>query len=567
VRKDKRPEGLPQDDAALELFVERATNDTGFFARHVLGMNRDGDSGERGTGGIQSHGPHQESIQFLDDEAIEYGTLMTPRKTFKSSKVEAAICRRVIKYPNRCQLLVMEDLGIAEERLTAIRGLLSGNEIISYLWGKLEGRTWRKDRFVVGSRTNHSLLDPTLQVSSTEDWATGGHFHYQYFDDIVTKQMCRTPNGIQRSIDTIINHIPLRADTICCRNIGTPYADNDAHWWAMNQVGWKHLVRDIGPATLVEQEDGKLDVVGEIDWQCLPRDYLRSQIALGYSFFMSQYKLTVVGGQHQTFRRTQFRPVSWSEEMRNLTGYLLTDVATARRGTSVANSTKRSLNVLAYVCLDEKLRMTIMDVQIGHWLTGEFCDRFLAMKARWSGIVNHQAELIETTSANDGYKEQLSIKARQLKTQLNIVTLARDGGDLSKDQRIATIEPRFRMNEVSVCTDTCTRTWVDEGIIKTIWDPEGYRDPVSHDLLPGGELVEQFIRFPTYPLKDIPDAIACIDATDRRTGQRHCFYRRPMAHVLSHEQERPKIGQSRQGLARGGGTMASFYARAARRIP
>jgi hypothetical protein len=544
----------------LDTFVYRVLNDSGYYCRNVIGMNTDMDAdgkaiGEKGEGGIRAVGPHQEMVSFVDDMTIELKILLACRHSYKSSLVKGLIERFILRYPNCRILLLMHEQGIAENRVMSIRDELRNNPIIQKLFGDVKGPMWRKDKFITSLREDDSLLDPTLTAASPRSLPTGGHYDLIVCDDIVDNKSVQTIEGINRGIDAIRFIMPLRAHGGMVIDVGTLYAEGDAHHFLLEQPGWERLILDCG-YDVQQLDDGRMTLVGDPRWPNLSRNFLDEQLALGYSFFMSQYKLQVVGGVHQLFKRDQFIPVSWKDEYKDLTGYLLTDVSTA-------DNTVGALNVLAYVGLDELRRMHILDLEVGHWPIGEFCDRLLRMRARWSAKVNHQSELMEQNSANNVYRAQLHAKAKDVGQRLDLIYISMGSGTLSKEQRIGGLQPRFQAREVYVCNDTVPKTWVDESKIKTLWEPEGYIDPVNELRYPDGELVTQFTRFPTAKLRDIPDALAMIDSIDRQTGSMLCFYKKPLRERVPNTIVRKRIGA---GGSQSRGTADSFYARASKNL-
>ena len=60
-----------------------------------------------------------------------------------------------------------------------------------------------------------------------------------------------------------------------------------------------------------------------------------------------------------------------------------------------------------------------------------------------------------------------------------------------------------------------------------VGNPEGYLDSDNPNALPSGDLVDWFVRFPHHGKKDVPDTLALVDATDRKTDARICYWIRP----------------------------------------
>jgi hypothetical protein len=531
-----------------EYVVSRLLSDTGFFCRYVLGMDSDRDergnyTSEPGSGGVRDHGPHQEVVSFLDDPdpAHTARLLMAPRYSYKSSIARGFIMRKICAHPNISILLYMHEMDMAKQRLIEIREELVQNPILQELFPHMRGHVWRSDKFVTGLRTDKASDTPTLYVGSPQKTVTGSRPNLVVFDDIVT-EMDLSPGALEKGRRCIERTLLLGARGCLYVNIGTPYHYADAHHWCMAQRGWKKCIHlDVG-YDIVKRDDQTLDLQGTGRWPNLSIEFLRDKLRSGLSFpvFMSQYKLQVVSGSHQAFARHQFQPCKWESGMAQHTGYLLTDIATGKVPGAEKTGNENSLNVLMYVLVDSRNNAYIMDVECGRWAMLEFCDRYMSMVDRWSGRVFHRAEIWEHVTANTAYAAFLTLKYRERQRRPTILWQTRNNSALNKVGRINASQVRFQANQVFVC-ETVPRTWADDGEVRSLWDPEGYPDPLSGARLPGGDLVEQFVRFPHHPLMDLPDCFALIDSIDKETGQRVCCYVKTNRQAESPENQRVKI--------------------------
>lgn len=536
----------PRGTQERDYVVQRLLSDTGFFARFVLGMDTDRDergncTSEIGKGGIRDTGPHQEVISFLDDDDPEqpYRMLWAPRAAYKSSMLRAYVMRKIIAHPNISILFYMQDQEKAVSRCLEIREELENNPILQELFPNMRGHLWKKDRFITGLRTDKVGDTPTLFAGSPRTIPVGARPNEVIWDDIVTENdlgdlaLSRGRRCVERSL-------PLGSKGCRFTFVGTPKHYADAGHWILEMPGWKKLVHlDVG-FDLKINDDKTLSLAGKGRWPHLDRARIEPLLKGGVQFptFMSEYKLQVVSSTFQAFHRTQFQPCAWKDDFRDLTGYLLTDVAqgTAAGATS-SEKGKGALNVLMYVGVDERNRVYILDCEVGRWQMVEFCDRYLNMLDRWSPKVNHRVELWEQVHSNTAYAAFIGIKARERGRRATIAWQRRNGNEANKDARIGATQVRFQAREVFV-VNTVPRTWVNEAEARSLWDPEGYIDTEKNAKLPSGDLVEQFVRWPHHPLKDIPDAFALIDAMDTETSQRVCFWMRPSRLAVEDDQRR-----------------------------
>lgn len=552
---------LPKDPNERDHFIARALSDTGFFARKVLGMDTDRTGNNDtvtnvGKGGIRDYGPHAEMIRFLDDQSCRTGALWAPRYSYKSSAVKAFITRMILAYPDISILLIMHDQKDAEERSAQIRDSLLENEIILEMFDglDLQGPVWQRGRWTTSLRTDKTIQQPTLSVASPKKPKTGGRFNLVIFDDLVSETSYLTEAGRKEGIRCVEKSLNLRARDTRYILIGTPYHPEDANHWVIDQ-GWKactHL--DVG-CDIVMGEDGKYGLTGKARWPNLSKEFLSTYLKDGMTFelFMSQFKLRVIPGMTQAFYRHHFRVGAYKpHEHRDLTGYLLTDVAPS-------GSPKGDFNVLIYVGIDDKEHVKVLDVELGFWKMHEFCMNYLRMLHRWSGKVNHRAEIWEDSPSFHSYFQYLQMRSRESGQRIYVERVKRNQAEKGKDERIAGLALRFQALEITFL-DSIPRKWNNGTDIKTLWDPEGHIDGDNPNTLPSGDLVDWFIRFPYHSKKDVPDCLALVDAMDRKTETRLCYWIKP-----SHRRDKPspkrELLQTKRGATLGRGYAQRFYDR------
>jgi len=548
---------LPKNADHRAFFCERALSDTGFFARNVLGMDTDRDKDGNansgiGEGGVRDYGPHKQMVDFFDDETEETTVLWAPRYSYKSSVVKAFITRKVLAHPNIAILLYMHDYEEAEERSAQIRDSLLENETIVEMFGNLKGSVWQRKRWTTSMRSDKSTQQPTLTVSSPKKAKAGGRFNIIIFDDIVPENAPESDATRKEGIRCIERSLNLKARGTLFKQIGTPYHTEDANHWTVN-AGWKACIdMDVG-CEVVKKEDGTLGLEGKTRWPNLPLPFLEWYLKKGmsYELFMSQFMLRVVTGMTEAFKRTQFQPISWADcKKRNLTGYLLNDKAPS-------GSERGDFNVLIYVGIDERQRVHILDIEIGHWQMYEFCQRYLDMLGRWSGRVTHRCEVWEEDPSFHTYKQHLEISGRAVGRTIRVEGQKRNQHEKGKRERIAGLALRFQALEVFV-SDTVPRLWNTGKDLLPLWEPEGHIEIDSRTKLPGGDLVTWFVQFPGHPKKDVPDCLALVDAMSRETHTRVCYWVRPSQTGTTESQVRLPAQRTEQ---RSRGSAQRFYDR------
>lgn len=550
---------LPRDPKDREFFIQRALTDTGFFARHVLGMDTDLDSNgnptsERGKGGIRDWGPHQEMVRFFDDASDKPKAFWAPRYSYKSSCVQAFIMRRILAHPERSILLYMHDYEEAQERSAKMRDQMLENDTIVEMFGSLKGTPWRKSAWTTSLRENLTIQQRQFTVASPDKSKVGGRFNDIIFDDIVTDKSVLTEAGRRKGIQCVEQSINLEARGTQFLLIGTPYHLDDANHWVL-EAGWDANVHmDVG-GELVTRDDGLLEWRGEPRWPNLSPAFLNGKLEKGMKFptFMSQFMLKVTAGLTQAFNARDFQPAKWDSRHQDLTGYLLTDVAPS-------GSTKGDFNVLMYVGIDERNHVYILDLEVGYWKMHEFCRKYLDMLHRWSRKVTHRAELWEDSPSLQSYLQYLNIQTRESGVRLKVETVRRNQTEKNKNDRIAHVALRFQASEVHVM-DTVPRTWTTGTEVRELWHPEGARDENRGTVMPSGDLVDWFVKFPNVSKKDVPDTFSMVDSHDRTTESPICYWIRPSRRRTSDAIMRPTVRSRRQPRQASNGSATRFYDR------
>jgi hypothetical protein len=525
-------------------------SDTGFFCRNVLGMNTDRDPytsviSQEGEGGIRASGPHQQATEFMDEQHadrpagtpmtrdIQYRVLAMPRFTYKSSRALGLICRLILRHKNISIMSCMASKRDAEERVLKVREILETNPIIQELFGDPVGKPWKSDQFVTAWREDKTILSPTLFAASPQTGIAGHRPDFVLLDDVSNEKTC-TDLQKAKVVRFIESAIATQGRTTKFLMICTPWYEGDGFSWAQ-KANWKMLAHLDAGVDIVRGEDGMPDLAlppgkTETRWPNLPIEFLRRQLHGGVTpeFFTSQFLLRTVNSVDPHFQATQFQPVAWHESFSRLSGYLLCDVAPS-------GSPSGDQNVLMYVGLDERF-LYILDCEVGYWKQSEFCERYVNMLARWQGRVRHRGDVWEKGQCYYAYTESIKTLATQRHVRFEVLHAdQRNSTSKSKEARILGLPVRFQTQRVRVCTTTVPRTWNTGTRVECLFDAEGETDVRTRMKIPAGEMVDQFVRFPGHPKKDIPDCLSLIDAMDEKANRRVCFFVPPEASTLPQE--------------------------------
>ena len=507
--------------------IRNILQDTGYCCRELLGWNYDEEEpppgyegiapGKRvdiGTGGIRDNGPHKEFTDFIDDLKHRYKLSLMPRESYKSTGAQGYIVRNILANQDIKILYGMKDKDKLEDKLGGIRNQLERPEI-EELFGVQKplsgsGKPWASTRYTVAGRVER-FMEPTVSGFTLRSTKVGGHYHIIVLDDLVDWDNVNTAEGIALVMRAFKMVQPLLLPGGILWVIGTPYAEGDLYWTIETKLGDLFKTFKVNAGFDVEtQPDGRMALIGEPTFPHLTKDRLLKKLrGMQYRDFCSQYLLKIVSGITQPFHRTDFVSVKWDEDrFRDFTGYLLTDSATT-------DNQDNSFSVLGYVLFSPANMPYIADIRMGHMTPNQFVEEFFKVYLKWHDKCYHYGEVLERNAANNVYRVNLDRRAEQLGLRLNIMEITRGGrNDKSKDEWIERLQPLFANGEVFFL-NTIPRTFIDVTEERVLFDPVGYRDPDGGRLLPDGELVTQFIRWPTYPFKDGPDMLADVEEIDK----------------------------------------------------
>lgn len=524
--------------------LQRGLDDTGYMCRHFLGYNYDiGPDNARinvGTGGVRATGPHQEIVEFVDDESIRNKHFQAPRGTLKTTLLSGFCIRKIARDRNIRIAYGMKSTLIAAEKYGAIRDQLENNQRLIEAYGEFLPRGCYNSNAgcTVAGRTVRGMAEPTITLFGVNKPLTGGHYDIIICDDLVDWDNI-TADGIERVMTCFRMCRPLLVNGGIMIVVGTRYDDADLYGTIMSD--YKHrfsiLVLDAGVEP-VRQPNGTLKIEGQSKFGGLTNERLQEELdIMEYRDFCSQYLNRIVVGTSQPFRREHFDVVRWEEWMGDLSVYIVTDTSASEEEKNADNC----YGVVGAVGIDDRDHFYLLDLRMGFFTPPDWEREFWSVHQTWAPRAWLRGVPFERNAMNIVYRANLESEARKRGIVLNFIPIKRGTGEPSKVRRIRSLQQPFENGRFHVL-NTVKGTFVHISQIKTLFDPEGFEDPDTGHLLPAGEIVNQFIRFPRYPKRDGPDAIADILAVDEK-GNRLCYYV-PPRHSRRQRSRRPKaVGQ------------------------
>jgi hypothetical protein len=508
-------------------FRVKAETSTLYFCRNVLGMTSskhwktgiDEQTTKTEEFGVLSTGPHKEMCDFLDDDSCKMKHLEAPRGAYKTSILQGFAMRMTLRNPNLRVLYGMDVASEAEKKMRFIRGHFQNNPVIELIWGKQRerGAPWAVDGFQIARRTR-DVPEPTFSCFSTDRDLTGGHFDIIIPDDLVNHKNVKN-EGIKKTLDVFDALFFLLDPGGWLIPTGTRYADDDLWGHIITNLSdtFAHKIISCGIHWNPDAPDDKPELIGEPTFKHLTKGFLLQQFKkLHYnkSKFSSQYMNTCLAEGSQLFWRGQFRPVAWDDSMLDLANYLLVDTATSTNDESC-------FSVGFVVGIDSRDDAYIIDSFCGIMDPHSVAKEIVSMNIRWQSKNPIKRTVLETGTANQVYKPLIEILAAQEQIRINIKDVPRGSNSDKRRERIPSLQSRFKEGKIH-WVDTLPRMFKHRGEEVPFFVPDGWRsedEPLVR--LPAGEVVDQFIRFGPYGRDDIPDALADIEARDKK-GFRIC---------------------------------------------
>jgi hypothetical protein len=528
---------------------QRAEKDLFYFARNILGFNNskiretytDDEGNEKARQkvvegpewGISPLGPHKDMLGLLTS-GNEFVHIEAPRGSYKSTVLVCWITWLIVNNPNIRIFYAMDTYKQARKRAAAVRQFLEKNRKIRELWPEINITREPGGGFICSNRTDATIVDPTLEAGGPDCDFTGSHFDVMVLDDIVNFQNIKTVDQLEKTREFFDKVQNLLDPGSVLATVGTRYHEQDLWADILSQStehdgDWHCLVLDCG-MELYQKEDKTWDIRGTPLFAHLDEGVLRTKLhgkstGGGHRDFSSQFLNRCLSADDQMFFREQFDYTPWRDWMLSMGWYVLTD-------TAVTKNDHGCFSVIALVGVDALDHAYLAKIRIGHWKPVEFKRELFDMiefAREWKGI-HPRKVLLEENATNTVFHTMFEEESQVRKMRVPWERVKRGMTEGSKDQRIMSLEGRFESKRFHVL-DTVDKHFQDLNRVRTLFDPYEVESDGVH--LPGGEVVDQFIKFPASKWKDIPDALADLEARDKN-GQRIC---RGRGHKGSYEKD------------------------------
>ena len=155
------------------------------------------------------------------------------RKHYKSSILtKGRTIQRILKYPEKCTMIVSHTRPMAKKFLRPLMSLLENSDLLKkcfpdILYGnpRVESPKWSEDDGIIVKRKSLARSESTLEAHGVIDsMPIGVHFDWIIMDDLETEDLVRNPEVVKASRQKVDLVYDLTTEDGSVSVIGTPYS-------------------------------------------------------------------------------------------------------------------------------------------------------------------------------------------------------------------------------------------------------------------------------------------------------------------------------------------------------
>jgi hypothetical protein len=387
---------------------------------------------------------HRKVCDFIQDNIGKKKLLiLLPRGVFKSSLITIGYTLwRIAQNSNERILIANATYPMACQFLSQVKDYVSKSETFMELFGNLsaEADSWREDRITVARERSYEQKEPTAVAFGMGSNLVGSHYTLAILDDMVNRENITTREQIEKVINFYKDTLDLLdPDAEGRKNlivIGTTWHYSDLYSWIQDPD--TAILQDFEvlkmPAYTGEWGKGELLFPSRLSWNTL-EELKRQQ---GSSHFAAQYMLDPVLSEDAVFK-FDFKYY----EKTDLTGIELNKFITI----DPAISQKKEADYTAMICVgvDKMNNWYVLDIWREQCQPKRLLDQLFYWDSKWKPI----SVGIETTA----FQKTLQYFAyEEMKRKNHFIPLKElTHTELSKDQRIRGLEPRYETGSVFHC--------------------------------------------------------------------------------------------------------------------
>ena len=201
--------------------------DTGFAANHIF-RNPSLPALQPFHADIAYSYPQPDpSKHFSAWSPIKERVCLAFRGAAKSTIESAFLAQVILAFPDVRMLLVGATLDKAGITVDIVRGLLNSNPVVAYFWPQVASIPIGKNSFIVPTRSNSSLREPTLAATSFRSCSTGWHGELILMDDCIHEKNQGSEYQVAKSISRYEDLYPMLEPGGYISYTGTRHAVGD----------------------------------------------------------------------------------------------------------------------------------------------------------------------------------------------------------------------------------------------------------------------------------------------------------------------------------------------------
>jgi len=453
----------------------RARTDLFWLAKEILGFSR------------LNKRVHQPICDFFvhkvpglkvsqQPDPVKKRKLEDPRGHFKTSIDIADIVQWLLIDPDARILIMSGTEKLAKRMLAQVKEAFEKNPRVQALFPEYKvdyEKVNNSEEFTLANRSV-GIREPSVSIATIDSAKASVHIDILKADDLVHENNYQTAELLEGTIDAYKNTLPLLEPWGFVDVIGTRYSFSDLYGWIdeQNAGEWKTSTR---AACKLIKTDGVVQYTDILFPEEFTEQKLRELHKDMGAFFSYQYLNTPHVEGQQSFTEVGLLRHKIPHHHIPRTGriFITWDLGFSSREYA-------DFSVGAVGMFDAQGRLFILDVAVGRFSPHELVQQIVALYLRW----RPSRVGIEKAAGSELLAPALEMYARQLGIHLPIEWIPVKNTKGAKEERIGSLQPLLDRD----------RLYFSANIPQDKWD----------------ELVKQFVRFPRYVHKDIPDAISML---------------------------------------------------------
>jgi predicted phage terminase large subunit-like protein len=417
---------LDQDKIAL--IKDRCENDLKFLCEHFLGY----------TLWDKVH----DDVEKMLKKPSRRKAILLPRDHSKSTFVTIAwTIQNLLRNPNLRVMLANGVWDMARKFLMEIKGQMENSQL-KYIYGDFVSARWNADDVIIKQRTR-PYKEPSIFTTGVEAESVGMRADLIIADDLMGEKTYQTPEirekvkRFRRSLVNLLEPEGRMVDIMTRWHLDDTFSEIQEKESEYYDVMVRAVVEDgklIYPKKFSQRFDARLKTFVPVpEENCLDYvEYLKKTKPIDE--FMSQFMNDPISSENQLFKKEFFR--YWTKRPDGLFTAMAVDLAISQR-------TDADYTAIVVMGMDKDWNLYVLDYLRGKWIPSEIVNNIFDMQSKWKPLgVGMEV---------NGFQRTLKMAAEEemrRRSQYFGIDEIRNGPDKSKENRIKSLEPFYRRQQV-----------------------------------------------------------------------------------------------------------------------